>query len=122
ESFESARQRMDRHRALAFVGRTRRQSWLIAMSETVELITIGHGTLAAEDFSTLLQHHEIDVLVDVRAFPGSRRHPHFKREAMEQWVPAAGIEYRWERRLGGRRKPSPTSHHVVLRHESFRAY
>ena len=61
--------------------------------------------------------------MDVRAFPGSRRHPHFGREELEQNLPAAGIRYVWEgASLGGRRKPRSDSLHVALRHPSFRAY
>ncbi len=62
------------------------------------------------------------LLVDVRSFPGSRRHPHFGREAMEAWVPGAGIDYRWERRLGGRRRARPDSENAALRNDAFRGY
>jgi uncharacterized protein (DUF488 family) len=62
------------------------------------------------------------AIIDVRRFPGSRRHPQFMREAMEQWLPASGIEYRWEERLGGRRRGIPGSPNVALRNASFRAY
>jgi uncharacterized protein (DUF488 family) len=41
---------------------------------------------------------------------------------MEQWVPAAGIEYAWMPTLGGRRRPDPDSPHVALRNDAFRAY
>jgi len=86
------------------------------------LITVGHGTRPEDDFVQLLRHAEIDSLVDVRTAPGSRRHPQFQRQAMEHWVPAAGIAYRWEPRLGGLRKPAPDSPNVALRHSGFRAY
>jgi uncharacterized protein (DUF488 family) len=84
--------------------------------------TIGHGTLAAEALVALLRSVPIRRLVDVRSFPGSRHNPQFGREKMERWVPEAGIDYRWLRDLGGRRRPSPESRHVALRHEAFRAY
>lgn len=90
--------------------------------DRVTLLTVGHGTLAAEDFATLLRDAGIEVLVDVRSYPGSRRNPQFGREAMERWVPEHGIEYHWEPRLGGRRRARETSRHVGLRHEAFRAY
>ena len=61
-------------------------------------------------------------IVDVRSFPGSRRNPHFGREAMEQWLPAAGIGYTWMPELGGRRRPASSSRHVALRHDAFRGY
>ena len=84
--------------------------------------TIGHGTLPAEDFARLLHDADIELLVDVRSFPGSRHNPQFGREEMERWVPEAGIAYRWMRELGGRRRAVDDSKHVALRHVSFRAY
>lgn len=88
----------------------------------VALLTVGHGALAAEQFSGLLADRGVELLVDVRSYPGSRRNPHFGRERMEQWVPEAGVDYRWERRLGGRRRVRPDSVNVALRNDSFRGY
>jgi len=86
------------------------------------LVTIGHGTLDVSDFLTLLREASVDELVDVRSHPGSRRVPQFGREAMEGWVREAGVDYRWERALGGRRRLVEPSANVALRHPSFRAY
>ena len=86
------------------------------------LRTVGHGTLAADELARLVRGAGVDVLVDVRSFPASRRHPQFRREAMEQWLPAAGVDYVWESRLGGRRKPAPDSPHGALRVAGFRGY
>lgn len=60
--------------------------------------------------------------MDVRSAPGSGRHPHFRREEMELWLPKAGIAYRWERELGGWRRPSADSANLALRHPAFRGY
>jgi uncharacterized protein (DUF488 family) len=60
--------------------------------------------------------------VDVRRHPGSRRWPHFARAALEVDLPAGGIAYRWEQRLGGRRSTSAASVNVALRNASFRGY
>jgi uncharacterized protein (DUF488 family) len=84
--------------------------------------TVGHGTLPAEALVTLLRDAGIGGIVDVRSYPGSRRNPQYGRQAMEQWVPAAGLEYAWERRLGGRRPAAPASRHVALRNDAFRGY
>ena len=73
------------------------------------LVTVGHGTLAADDFAELVRGAGVALVVDVRSHPGSRRHPHFGRDAMEEWLPEAGLTYRWEPRLGGRRRPRPDS-------------
>jgi uncharacterized protein (DUF488 family) len=86
------------------------------------LRTIGHGTLAAPVFASLLDDASIGRVVDIRSFPGSRHNPQFRREEMEQWVPLEGIGYAWIRELGGRRRPVADSKHVALRNESFRAY
>ena len=67
------------------------------------LLTVGHGTLAAEDLAALLRSAGVRLVVDVRRFPGSRRHPDLARDALAAALPAAGIAYRWEPRLGGRR-------------------
>lgn len=88
----------------------------------VELLTVGHGTLPAERLADLLRSNDVEVLVDVRSYPGSRRNPQFGREEMAAWVPAAGIDYRWERRLGGRRPVRPDSPNVALRNDAFRGY
>ncbi len=90
--------------------------------EPAAIWTIGHGTLPADDFAKILHDADIDELVDVRSFPGSRHNPQYGREEMERWVPESGIGYRWMRDLGGRRRPVEDSKHVALRHVSFRAY
>ncbi len=88
----------------------------------MNLRTVGHGTLPQEDFTALVSGAGIEVVVDVRSFPASRRHPQFGREAMERWLPDAGIAYRWEPRLGGRRRARPDSPHGALRVAAFRGY
>ncbi|MCU1310258.1 MAG: hypothetical protein JWO20_1383 [Candidatus Angelobacter sp.] len=85
--------------------------------------TLGHSTRELADFSAVLQAHEIQVLVDIRAFPMSKRLPHFNRERLELWLPEIGIEYRWMQELGGRRKKILTeSPNIALRNDSFRNY
>jgi uncharacterized protein (DUF488 family) len=92
-------------------------------SDTPPVYTIGHGNRSLAEFTSLLERAGVACLVDVRAFPGSRRHPHFGRGELERSLPAAGIQYAWEgASLGGRRKPRPDSPHVALRNASFRAY
>jgi uncharacterized protein (DUF488 family) len=88
----------------------------------VELLTVGHGTLAAEAFVALVAGAGVERVVDVRSYPGSRRNPQFGREAMAAWLPEAGVAYDWAPDLGGRRKVVPGSPNVALRHEGFRAY
>ena len=84
--------------------------------------TLGHSTLALEDFLALLAAHTIDTIADVRRFPASRRHPHFAREPLAASLVARGVAYSWLPALGGRRDPKPASPHVAWRNASFRAY
>ena len=88
----------------------------------VMLFSVGHGTLTAEGFAALLHQADITAVVDVRRFPGSRRHPHFGADAMHRWLPRAGIAYRGEERLGGRRRRRRDSINSALRNDSFRGY
>lgn len=84
--------------------------------------TVGHSTREVEELLDLLAENGIEALVDVRRFPGSRRHPQFSREALAASMAAAGIDYRHEPRLGGRRRPRPDSPHTAWRNAGFRAY
>jgi len=70
------------------------------------LLTFGHGTATAGRMAELLRSADVAVLIDVRTAPGSRRHPHVARAELERWLPETGISYRWEKRLGGFRRPS----------------
>src|SRR5205814_359868 len=97
---------------------------IIAGDDIVATVyTIGHSTRSFDELVKALRAHQIGLLVDIRAFPASRRLPHFNRESLEQTLPAAGIEYRWMRDLGGRRKRQrDDSPNTALRNESFRNY
>lgn len=87
------------------------------------IYTVGHSTLELAGFTSLLQAHGINLLVDIRAFPMSKRMPHFNRERLELWLPEAGIAYRWAKELGGRRKKAlAESPNVALRSDAFRNY
>jgi uncharacterized protein (DUF488 family) len=87
------------------------------------LYTIGHSTRTLEDLIEALNAHEIHTLVDIRAFPMSRRLPHFNRESLEKSLPAVGIQYVWMKSLGGyRKKLLDDSPNIGLRNASFRNY
>jgi len=83
--------------------------------------TVGHGTLDADEFADLVIGAEVDLLVDVRRYPGSRRVPQFG-VAMKTWLPALGVGYHWMESLGGRRSTSPDSPNLALRNPQFRGY
>ena len=87
------------------------------------LYTIGHSTRALDEIVAALKAHDIETLVDIRAFPMSRRLPHFNRENLEKSLPAQGIRYLWMPALGGYRKAVRNdSPHTALRNASFRNY
>ena len=88
------------------------------------LLTVGHGPLDADALLALLQGAGVGALVDVRRFPASRRNPTVAREHLAEALPAADVEYRWDERLGGRRRltaddPGEDSWWTV---DAFRAY
>jgi uncharacterized protein (DUF488 family) len=86
------------------------------------LLTYGHGTESVERTVATLAGAGVASLVDIRTAPGSRRNPQFARAAMEEWLPGAGIAYRWEKRLGGFRQPTAGNPDVAWRESMFRGY
>jgi uncharacterized protein (DUF488 family) len=87
------------------------------------IFTIGHGNRAIGEFLERLAASGIACVVDVRAYPASRRHPQFAREALARALAQAGIRYVWEgSALGGRRRFCKDSPHVALKSPGFRAY
>ncbi|HEY0400701.1 MAG TPA: DUF488 domain-containing protein [Blastococcus sp.] len=73
----------------------------------MSLLTVGHGPQGRDALGARLAAAGVEVVVDVRRFPGSRNNPDVSREALEKWLPALGIGYRWDERLGGRRRLPP---------------
>ncbi len=87
------------------------------------IYSIGHSTLPIEQFLGLLGEHGVRLVADIRRFPASRRYPWFARQALQQAVEAAGLEYRWLAQLGGYRGAlRPDSPHLGLRVAGFRNY
>jgi uncharacterized protein (DUF488 family) len=85
--------------------------------------TAGHSTRSLEEFLKLLQASGVQLLADVRRFPGSRRHPHFGQAPLAAALAKAGVEYRHFEALGGRRTERlPNSPNTAWRVESFNAY
>lgn len=95
------------------------------MTESSTFCTVGHSTRSAEELVDLLRDHDVDLLVDVRRHPGSRRHPQFNRDALASTLEEAGIGYRHEEALGGRRSlgDAPADGPCAgWRSDGFRAY
>ncbi|MFI5914742.1 DUF488 family protein [Dactylosporangium sp. NPDC051541] len=89
----------------------------------MRVCTIGHGARSIDAFLAILADARVDTLVDVRRYPGSRRHPQFGRDELAAAVRGAGREYSWPgEALGGRRRERPGSRHTALRNGAFVAY
>ncbi|TMK71705.1 MAG: DUF488 domain-containing protein [Actinobacteria bacterium] len=87
------------------------------------LFTIGHSTHPADRFVDLLRRHNVEVLADVRRFPGSRRNPQFNVRPLRESLQAAGIAYEaFGDELGGRRRPTRPAEGSPWRVEAFRGY
>ncbi len=86
------------------------------------IFTVGHSTRPVEALIGLLREHAVELVVDVRRYPGSRRFPHYGAEALAAALAAAGIAYRHEPDLGGRRRPAPDSPNTHWRSAQFRGY
>lgn len=84
--------------------------------------TLGHSTRPIDELLDVLAAYRIELLVDVRRFPGSRRLPQFQSAPLEAALAARGLAYRWIPALGGRRRPDADSPHTGWRHPAFRAY
>jgi len=70
---------------------------------TSRIYTIGHSNLSFEQFISLLKEHKIDLVIDIRRYPSSRKFPHFNRPVMSELLAAENIRYLWLESLGGRR-------------------
>jgi len=87
------------------------------------IFSVGHSNVSADAFFAILAPHDVQVLADVRAFAGSRRHPHFGRDALAASCAARGLTYRWMPELGGRRRAGDAaSPHVGWQVDAFRHY
>lgn len=87
-----------------------------------KIYTIGHSTHPIEKFIQMLQSLGIELLVDVRRFPGSRYMPQFAGEALQRSLAEAAIDYLHMPALGGRRTPAKDSKNTAWRNAGFRGY
>ena len=88
-----------------------------------DVLTVGHGARSADALLAVLRAGGVTTLIDIRRFPGSRRHPQFGREALAVSLPAGGIRYEWHgEELGGRRSRGASSRHTALTEAAFGGY
>jgi uncharacterized protein (DUF488 family) len=91
-------------------------------AKILRIWTIGHSTRKIDIFISLLEENGIKLVADVRMFPGSKRYPHFNKEALADSLGKAGIGYEHFPELGGRRKARTDSRNTAWRNASFRGY
>jgi uncharacterized protein (DUF488 family) len=94
----------------------------MAQFSGVTVFALGHSTRPIDEFLQMLQEHAVEVLVDVRTVPGSRKNPQFNPEELAPALGAAGVGYAQIAELGGLRKGRPDSQNLAWRNASFRAY
>jgi uncharacterized protein (DUF488 family) len=92
------------------------------LDHTLTILTVGHSTRSAEEFKEIILAHQIEALLDIRSFPGSRRYPHFNKPELSDYLDSSGILYAHMPALGGRRRPTPDSKNTAWQNPSFRAY
>jgi uncharacterized protein (DUF488 family) len=92
------------------------------MENGLSVWTVGHSIHSSEEFREILLAHQVEGLIDVRGFPGSRRHPHFNKTELSRQLDSLGINYLHLPALGGRRRPLANSKNTAWQNPSFRAY
>ncbi len=90
--------------------------------DPVRIFTVGHSTRELGDFVGLLKREGVTHLVDVRAFPASRRYPHFNKDALSEAVAAEDMRYSHMPELGGRRSARRDSRNTAWKNSGFRGY
>jgi uncharacterized protein (DUF488 family) len=88
----------------------------------MRMMTIGHSTLEIGSFLRALRENGCSTLVDVRRFPGSKRHPQFGQDRLFATLHEIGIRAVWREGLGGRRVAKQDSVNTGWKNESFRGY
>ncbi|HRP01606.1 MAG TPA: DUF488 domain-containing protein [Candidatus Kapabacteria bacterium] len=91
-------------------------------AQNKKIYTIGHSTHPIDEFIDILKHYSIEVLIDIRSLPGSRKFPQFNKENLEISMPNSGIEYVHLLGLGGRRRVRKDSTNNRWHNDSFKGY
>jgi uncharacterized protein (DUF488 family) len=94
----------------------------VKVLDVPEILTIGHSTQASEEFLAKLVGARVQLLADVRRYPGSRRVPWTNSSELESLLGTRSIEYRHFEGLGGRRRPTEASDNAAWRNAQFRGY
>jgi uncharacterized protein (DUF488 family) len=88
----------------------------------ITVYTIGHSTRSADEFLAILCAFAIELVVDIRTVPRSRRNPQFDQTELERFLGEHGINYLHMPALGGLRRPRKDSINTGWENASFRGY
>lgn len=67
------------------------------------IFTIGHSSVAFDQFASLLHAYDVEAVVDVRSHPASKFAPHFGRRTLSPLLRTANVRYAFMGdQLGGR--------------------
>ncbi len=92
------------------------------LQKPAKIWTFGHSTRQINEFISILLSFEIELLADVRSYPGSKRYPQFNKNELMRSLNDNSIDYKHIALLGGRRNVKPGSENTEWRNKSFRAY
>src|SRR5688500_5104964 len=87
-----------------------------------EVLTVGHSNRQLPEFLNMLSAHDVNLVIDVRKMPGSRKHPQFDRDTLAQALNEFGIGYTHLSNLGGLRRRRPESPNAGWKNASFQGY
>lgn len=80
----------------------------VGLARTLTIFTVGHSTRTIDEFLEIVVAHRLELIVDVRKLPGSRRFPHFNADALGAALAARGVSFDRLEPLTGRRPVSAT--------------
>ena len=90
------------------------------------IYTLGHSDRNFKEFIDILSKYSIEVVIDIRRWPSSKRFPHFNRGFMMDGLGQIGIDYIWLGDvLGGYRRIGVDSSMRIIpcfQSEGFNAY
>jgi uncharacterized protein (DUF488 family) len=84
--------------------------------------TLGHSTRTLPEFIEIIKNFNIEVLVDIRSYPGSKKFPHFNKETLSGVLTKNKVRYIHLPELGGRRKAQKDSKNTAWKNPAFRGY
>jgi uncharacterized protein (DUF488 family) len=87
-----------------------------------EVLTVGHSNRQLPEFLNLLSAYDVNLVIDVRKMPGSRKHPQFDQDTLAQALNESGIGYTHLSNLGGLRRRRPDSPNAGWKNASFQGY